>query len=169
MKKIRLIPAVNDAEIFGIASLAEEIWNEYFPSILSKPQIDYMLEKFQSYDALKQQITDGYEYYLISDAHYMMSGYTGYHIEDGAMFLSKLYLLNETRGQHLSSNTFNELVKICQEKGVKKIWLTCNKYNTHSLDVYKHWGFEIVRDEVTDIGNGYVMDDHVLEYIVPEV
>ncbi len=32
MKKIRLIPAVNDAEIFGIASLAEEIWNEYFPS-----------------------------------------------------------------------------------------------------------------------------------------
>ena len=37
--------------------------------------------------------------------------------------------------------------------------LTCNKHNTHSLDVYKKWGFEKVDEDVTDIGNGYVMDD----------
>ena len=39
-----------------------------------------------------------------------------------------------------------------------------NKNNTKTLDIYKHLGFEIVREEVTDIGEGYVMDDYVLEY-----
>jgi hypothetical protein len=30
--------------------------------------------------------------------------------------------------------------------------------------VYEHLGFVKVREEVADIGNGYVMDDYILEY-----
>lgn len=163
MKKIRIIPAVNDAEILGVASLAEEIWHEYFPPIIGEEQVDYMVEKFQSFDALKEQIADGYEYFLISN-DYMMSGYTGVKEQDGSLFLSKLYLLKDSRGQHLSTEVFGYLVDLAKERKLDKIWLTCNKYNSHTLDVYKHLGFEIVRDEVTDIGNGFVMDDYILEY-----
>ena len=49
---------------------------------------------------------------------------------------------------------------------LNKIWLTCNRNNTSSLEVYKHLGFEVVREEVADIGNGFVMDDYILEYEV---
>lgn len=163
MKKIRMIPAVNDAEILGVAALAEEIWHEYFPPIIGEEQVDYMVEKFQSFDALKRQIADGYEYFLIS-SDYMMVGYTGVTEKDGSLFLSKLYLLKDSRGQHLSTEVFGHLIDLAKERKLDKIWLTCNKYNSHSLDVYKHLGFEIVRDEVTDIGNGFVMDDYILEY-----
>ena len=165
MKKIRMIPAVNDAEILGIASLAEEIWHEHFTDIIGEDQVNYMVEKFQSFDALQKQISDGYEYFLIS-TDYMMAGYTGIHEENGSLFLSKLYLLEESRGQHLSTEVFHFLVNLAKERNLNKIWLTCNKYNSHTLDVYKHLGFQIVRDEVTDIGNGFVMDDYIMEYAI---
>ena len=51
----------------------------------------------------------------------------------------------------------------CHKHGLTKIWLTCNKYNSHTLDVYHHLGFSNVRSQVADIGNGYVMDDYILE------
>ena len=36
-----------DADIRALAALATEIWHEYFTAIISKEQIDYMVEKFQ--------------------------------------------------------------------------------------------------------------------------
>jgi hypothetical protein len=40
-----------------------------------------------------------------------------------------------------------------------------NKYN-FAIDVYKRLGFVTVADEVNDIGNGFVMDDYVMEKAV---
>ena len=42
-------------------------------------------------------------------------------------------------------------------------WLTVNRYNDHTIDVYKHWGFTVAREQCADIGNGFVMDDYVME------
>ena len=39
-----------------------------------------------------------------------------------------------------------------------------NKYNADTIAVYEKLGFELLRSEVTDIGNGYVMDDFVYIY-----
>ena len=50
------------------------------------------------------------------------------------------------------------------EKGCNMIWLTVNKRNDDSIAIYKKFGMEIIRSEVTDIGNGYVMDDFVFGY-----
>ena len=50
--------------------------------------------------------------------------------------------------------------------GKKKVYLTVNKHNYHAIDVYKKTGFVIAKEAVTDIGNGYVMDDYVFEYVL---
>lgn len=39
------------SEIRQIAELADNIWHECFVGIISKGQIDYMVEKFQSLNA----------------------------------------------------------------------------------------------------------------------
>jgi len=49
------------------------------------------------------------------------------------------------------------------EHGLGRIWLTCNKNNSRTLSIYKKLGFSIIDSIVTDIGNGFVMDDYVLE------
>ena len=48
----------SDEDIRALATLASEIWHEYFVSIITEEQIDYMVEKFQSYPALKKAIEE---------------------------------------------------------------------------------------------------------------
>lgn len=164
MNTQQLILAETDSEIQNIATLAEEIWNQHFVPIIGKAQVDYMVEKFQSYPALKSQIeNDGYEYYQIYSSH-TLAGYTGIHQEKDSLFLSKLYIKEDFRGQHLATEAFQFLVNLCKERKLDRIWLTCNKHNTNTLAIYDHLGFKITDEQVADIGNGFVMDDYILTY-----
>ena len=72
----------------------------------------------------------------------------------------------EFRGKGIASYMFQKFVEICKMRELNKIWLTCNRNNTNSLEVYKHLGFVTVCEEATDIGEGFVMDDFIMEYDV---
>lgn len=167
MKTMNILPVKTDPEIQNVAALAEEIWHQHFTPIIGEAQVNYMVEKFQSYPALKNQIEhDGYEYYSVyTDGK--MAGYTGVHPEDDALFLSKLYIKKDFRGRHLATEVFHYLITLCKERGLKKIWLTCNKHNEQTLKIYDHLGFVITDEQVADIGNGFVMDDYILTYQIP--
>ncbi len=166
MKTATFILADTDEKTEAIAALAKVIWSQHFTPIIGKEQVDYMVEKFQSYPALKNQIGhDGYEYYQICIEN-TLAGYIGIHQEDGALFLSKLYIHEDFRGRHLATEAFAFLVSLCKERGLKKIWLTCNKHNDNTLSIYRHLGFEITDEQVADIGGGFVMDDYILTYTV---
>lgn len=164
MNTQQLVLAGTDSEIQNIAALAEEIWNQHFVPIIGKAQVDYMVEKFQSYPALKSQIeNDGYEYYQIYSSH-TLAGYIGIHQEKDSLFLSKLYIKQDFRGQHLATEAFQFLVNLCNERKLNRIWLTCNKHNANTLSIYDHLGFKITSEQVANIGNGFVMDDYILTY-----
>lgn len=156
--------AETDDQLREIADLAKIIWKEHFTPIIGKKQVDYMVEKFQSYPALKAQTTDRYEYYEIFDND-GFCGYTGIHPDkDGRLFLSKLYIKKECRGRHLATQTFEFIKNLCRERGYSAIWLTCNKHNDNSLAVYRHLGFENIDTQEADIGEGFIMDDYIMEY-----
>lgn len=164
MGQLEVRKAETDTQVREIADLAKVIWNEHFTPIIGKDQVDYMVEKFQSYPALKEQISEGYEYYQIFSSG-EFCGYTGIHPgEDNRLFLSKLYLKKESRGHHLATGAFSFLKEICRERGYSAIWLTCNKHNDNSLGVYRHFGFEIIDTQEADIGGGFIMDDCIMEY-----
>lgn len=153
-----------DEEIKVLAQLAHKIWNEYFIDLISQQQIAYMVEQFQSYPALSKAIKqDHYTYFLAYDDEEMI-GYCGVQPQvDGRLFLSKLYLQKESRGKGYASNLLASAISFAKEQGLNAIYLTCNKYNTHSLDVYKKKGFYQIDSIVTDIGHGFLMDDYVLQ------
>ena len=164
MGRLEVRKAETDTQVREIADLAKVIWNEHFTPIIGKDQVDYMVEKFQSYPALKEQISEGYEYYQIFSGG-EFCGYTGIHPgEDNRLFLSKLYLKKESRGHHLATGAFSFLKEICRERGYSAIWLTCNKHNDNSLGVYRHFEFEIIDTQEADIGGGFIMDDYIMEY-----
>ena len=54
-----------EREIVQTAQTAEEVWREYYIPLLGEAQVSYMVEKFQSAQAIAQQIADGYTYYLL--------------------------------------------------------------------------------------------------------
>lgn len=164
MNTVKIIPARTDGDIQTIATVADEIWHQHFTPIIGEAQVNYMVEKFQSYPALKAQIkNDGYEYFIFLDDS-TPCGYIGVHTEEDALFLSKLYIRKACRGRHLATQGLQFLISLCKERGLKKIWLTCNKHNDNTLKIYDHLGFHITDEQVADIGNGFVMDDYILTY-----
>jgi ribosomal protein S18 acetylase RimI-like enzyme len=46
--------------------------------------------------------------------------------------------------------------------GARRLILSVNKCNTKAITAYKRNGFVIVESVVTDIGNGFVMDDYIM-------
>lgn len=46
------------------------------------------------------------------------------------------------------------------------LYLTVNRENAGSIAAYLAMGFRKVREQVTDIGEGYVMDDFIMEKAV---
>lgn len=154
--------AENNEDIKEIAELAEVIWHEYFSSLLSPEQIDYMVEKFQSYKTIKEAVdNDGYKYYMAYWGD-ELCGYLGYHNEgEGRIFISKIYVRADKRRQGIASAMLEKLR--VDEPDADTWYLTVNRYNSGSIAVYNKRGFVTVKEQVTDIGNGFVMDDFVME------
>ena len=148
--------------VAGVVLSRELTKNDKF-ELIGEKQVAYMVDKFQSYPALTQQIQDGYEYYQFFDDG-EFCGYCGIHPEGGKLFLSKLYIRKEFRGRHLATKVFEFLKVLCKERGYSAIWLTCNKHNDGSLAVYRHLGFETTDTQEADIGGGFIMDDYIMEY-----
>lgn len=147
-----------------LAELASGIWHEYWPCILSVEQINYMVDKFQSEHAILEQIkNENYTYYFIlKDGN--KCGYFGISRKEDYLFLSKLYIKKEYRHQGIGRIAIGEIKNIAENYGYTKIKLTVNKNNKHTINAYLKYRFAIVAQDVTDIGNGFVMDDYIMEY-----
>lgn len=162
MSQPSLKPVLSDKDIKGTVALAAIIWKEHFTPLIGAAQVEYMLDKFQSEKAIKQQIENGYLYFALTLGEKQI-GYTGLRLDTDCLFLSKLYIQKEYRGKGFSRLMIAEAEKIAKQNGKPIIRLTCNRHNAGSLAVYKKAGFQIVREEKTDIGNGFVMDDYIFE------
>ena len=165
MKALRIMPVTNMELVYSVYAVAEAIWEEHYTPIIGAAQVEYMVEKFLSPDAIVEQINSGYEYFLFS-YDYTFAGFAAILEKDGELFLSKLYVDKEFRGKGIGKYMFQKFVEICKLRNLKKIWLTCNRNNVSSIAVYERLGFKKVREEVTDIGSGFVMDDFIFEYEV---
>lgn len=162
MPQPSLKPVLSDNDIKETAALAATIWKEHFTPIIGSAQVGYMLEKFQSEEAIRRQIENGYLYFGLMLGEKQI-GYTGLRLDTDCLFLSKLYIQKEYRGNGFSRRMIAEAEKIAKQNNKPVIRLTCNRHNAGSLAVYKKAGFQIVREEKTDIGSGFVMDDYIFE------
>ena len=166
---MKLVKA-NSEHIPIIIDLTKKIWPVAYGEILSKAQLDYMIDKFYNETALREQIeVKGHVFYLAQDENEKYVGFLSYEIncEPNKTKIHKIYVLPETQGTGLGRQFF-ELVK---EKAIENhqsaIFLNVNKYN-NAIHFYTKLGFTKVNDEVIDIGNGYVMDDYVMEVIIKQ-
>ncbi len=164
MKKIKIVKVSDKNLITVVEALANSIWREYFVSIIGSPQVEYMLEKFQSRQALSNQIEkQGYLYYLLEDKNGNRAGYFAVVPRQEELFLSKLYVTAENRRRGYGRCAMEFIETLAREKGLSKITLTVNKNNTGSINAYKKLGFVITDSIVIDIGDGFAMDDYKME------
>lgn len=156
----------SDNDIKRLASLAREIWRSYWPILLSEDEIEYMINLFQSFDAIKRQIKEeGFIYKILKDENNTL-GYLAVCKKSkpyNHLYLSKIYLKDGQRGKGAGWLMFDEIKKIASGLNLDKIRLNVNKRNFNSIKTYERWGLKTLEAIVVDIGDGYVMDDYVME------
>ena len=152
----------NKDQIDTIKDLAYEIWYQHYTPIIGKHQVAYMLEKFQSVEAMTEQIKNGVLYFLILDENIPV-GYMSVELLSETLFLSKFYVAEAERGKGYGRKMITYLEALAKEKDLNKISLTVNKYNTGSIKMYEKVGFVISDSVVKDIGEGFIMDDYQME------
>ena len=158
-------------DVRQVAMLAHEIWNQHFVTIIGQKQVDYMLNRFQSPSAIVSQIASGSDYFLVNDVRQPAPVYVGYLglVADevrSRMMISKIYIRQENRGNGLGNGLLDFVRQLCHERGFKTIWLTVNRFNDATVSWYKRKGFVISREIKKDIGEGFFMDDYIMELTV---
>lgn len=148
-------------QIEVVAGLAEEIWNQHFTPIIGKQQVDYMVEKFQSVPAIKAQLNDGYQYYLLDNAKGYF-GYTAVQPRGRELFLSKLYIKKSKRGKGYGRQALAFIESLAAMLDKSLVSLTVNRNNISTIKVYEKMGYKISGEIVKDIGKGFVMDDFTM-------
>jgi len=154
--------ALSEKDFKLIAELASTIWNEHYTPIIGIEQVAYMIDKFQSLDAIKKQAQDGMEYFLI---FYQNVGvcYFAFTKKKESLFLSKIYVLKKYRGKKIGKTALEFIEAKAKEMGYNTISLTVNKNNTHSIMAYERIGYKKIEPIVIDIGNGFIMDDFLMK------
>ncbi len=162
MQGVRDIRPMRVGDVAVLATLAAEIWREYYTSLIGVQQVDYMVERFQSEAAIRQQVADGYEYFMVGGLQPVAYFAVQARPAEGALFISKFYVRGRERGRGTGRVCMEFIERLARDRGLSVLWLTVHKRNP-SVQVYQRLGFEIVADIVTDIGDGFVMDDFRME------
>ncbi len=160
--KLRRVESPDD--VTKISDMAHKIWREHYIDIIGAEQVEYMLDRFQSEEAVRRQmVNENYEYFII-EAKGEEAGYCAVQIsrDKKKMFISKLYLYEECRRMGIGTQTVKELAKIAKDDGCGAMWLTVNKNNSDAIRAYEASGFSITDSVVTHIGGGFVMDDYIM-------
>ena len=157
-----IIEVSTEHHIDIIESLAREIWTEYYDPIIGKQQVDYMLARYQSKQAINEQIASGTLYFLIK-VGLAFIGYFAVQPRGDELFLSKIYLRSNHRARGYGKQAVQFVETLARERGLRKVALTVNKNNTGAIRAYEKIGFRNVGSLVQDIGGGFIMDDYAME------
>ena len=154
-----ILATKDDAQL--IHDLATEIWTEHFTPIIGNSQVEYMLKLMYSLEQINKDITGGLEYYIISHNKQTV-GYFAIKNQSEKLFLNRIYLKKELRGQKIGKKAMEFISDIAKNRQQQSIYLTCNKKNTKSISFYQTCGFKITDSKIADIGKGYKMDDVIM-------
>jgi GNAT superfamily N-acetyltransferase len=161
---IRLDP-LTEADFGIVADLADRIWRSHYITMISMAQIDYMLDGRYAPERLRGYVDAQARWLWLLRVDGVPAGYCSCSLGDDAdaMKLEQLYLLAEYQGKGLGGAMLRHVEAKTRELGRTRLYLTVNKGNAGSIAVYLKSGFVVREEAVFDIGNGYVMDDYVME------
>jgi diamine N-acetyltransferase len=158
-----VIRKADTTDVHVIGTLAHAIWPETYGSIISKPQLQYMLDLFYSEESLKRQMEEGHEF-LLALMNAETVGFASYsHSDKAATYkVHKLYVHPLLHGKGFGQKLLDRIIKDIKAKGATKLRLNVNRHN-RAISFYEKYGFKKIGEEDLAIGEGYFMNDYVME------
>lgn len=161
--RIEVRPAAA-ADFPVIAALAGRIWRTCFPGLISPEQIEYMLARRYTPEAMHRAVSRDRLTYLLG----RLNGQAIAFAADGPggsadeWKLHQLYVDPEWQGVGIGRRLIELVEGRARRLGARELVLTVNKANERARRLYERAGFSLRDAVVTDIGGGFVMDDYVM-------
>ena len=151
-------------DLHVIQKLAETIWPISYAGIITGEQISYMLKLIYNAEALKIQHEKGHKF-IIAFTNDIPIGFASFsqksEKECSTFRLHKLYVLTTLHTKGIGSFLLNYVCTESKNAGGDLLELNVNKSNPATI-FYTKKGFNIFKEEILEIENGYVMDDYVM-------
>ena len=159
---MQLVKKADVEDIPLIRELTFAIWPQTYSSLISKEQVDYMLQMMYSPASLQQQMKDGSTFIIVYEDT-LPVGFAAYKPIDPLTWkLDKIYILSSQQCKGTGKFIINFIVDEIKNKHAKALQLQVNRENK-AKDFYEKLGFKIIQTANFDIGNGYFMNDYVME------
>ena len=152
----------SEKDIPLIRDLTMKIWPQTYSTILSAQQIDYMLHMMYSKESLQQQMRENHEFMVVNDGRQSIGFASFSVVEPGVYKLHKIYVMPQNQGKGTGKFVIGEIIKAIVKKGGTTLRLNVNR-NNKAKEFYEKLGFTVIKEEDIDIGNGYLMNDYVME------
>jgi ribosomal protein S18 acetylase RimI-like enzyme len=159
-----LLRKAKEEDLSIIGDLAEKIWPHTYSAYISDEQLRYMLDMMYNHGELLAQLKKGH-IFLIAEEEKKEVGFASFSLidpEQKGYKLHKIYVLPAMHGKGVGKILMNEVVNLAKRNGGKTLQLNVNR-NNKAKDFYEKAGFKIKETVNLDIGNGFFMNDYVME------
>ena len=156
---------IAENDINELVPYAESIWKEHYYTCVDKGLTDYVFKLYMSEEAVRRQFSEGSRFYYVkaNGKDGKKAGYFSIYPKEGKMYLSKLYLHKDYRGRGLSKDIISFIKEEAKKEDLHEIFLNVNRANVKSIEAYKHLGFYIAEEVETNLGDGFIAQDYIME------
>ena len=148
-----------------IRQLCFKVWPQTYAAILSQEKIDYMLEFMYSSDSLEKQMNNGSQFIFVYEGEEPV-GFAAYFEKHPSIIkLDKIYILPSQQGKGTGKFVIDYILDEIKQKGATALQLQVHRQNK-ARNFYEKLGFVIIEEKDFDIGNGFFMNDYVMEKVL---
>jgi ribosomal protein S18 acetylase RimI-like enzyme len=131
---------------------------------MSGEQLDYMFRMMYAPDSIRAQMTEKKHTYFILFDDGKPCGYMSVHIPEATvLYLEKIYVLPSAQGRGFGVMLIDRAKEFAAQHSLNSIRLNVNRENK-SRHFYEHLGFEITGQRDFHIGQGFYMNDYIMNY-----
>ena len=155
-------------DINSIGFLAQQIWPDTYGQILTTEHLQYTLNLLYTPAALRRQMLEERQQFLIVERGEEPIGFAAWSAmaEPGVFKLHKLYVLPGQHGKGLGRGMLQYIYDSIRPEGATRLRLNVNRHNK-ARQFYERMGFTVIGEEDIPIGQGYFMNDFIMETAVP--
>jgi ribosomal protein S18 acetylase RimI-like enzyme len=148
-----------------IHQLAKEVFFVTYEPLQTKEKVAYLFNLMYSESTLSEQMQKKKHTFLLAEDATGYLGYASYefnHKGSGKTKIHKIYVMPNAQGKGVGREMINWMADVAKQNKVETLLLDVYRHNP-AIQFYEKMGFKKAGEQVTDVGNGFAMDDFVME------